>query len=526
VAGESEFAFRHMLVRDVAYSQIPRRVRAEKHRLAAEWIEGLVDDRDDHVELLADHYLHALELLRAVGDDPGSLAVRARVALREAGERAFRLGAFAAAARLRRQALELWPADDDRPYVLLELAESLEVSEEAGTKEAEEARDLLLALGDFERAALAEAILYAVGPVAEQEAHIEHALALVRDVPDTAIKAAVLSNVAFYWTLRGRIEPALSLAAEVHRIALATGQPDEITNALNALGTARIDNGDLRGVDDLERALTLARESHSPFVAVVAGNLAASLFDLGRLERAFELIAEMRAEATRVGSSQLIEWADVLSMREHYWKGDWDDALRIADARGESANPRVLTVRSQILLARGDADGALEDSARSVQMGRESGHVQMLHSTLAVHTRVCVAVGDMTEARAPFAELLERFAKERSQQVSASLPDLAIAAVDLGLTDEFTQALGALDQAMPWVGAARAFAHQDYAAAADVYGRIGSRPDAAYARLRHAMALGRGAEADRGLQEALVFFRSVGAKRYVGEAENVLAATA
>ena len=31
VAGETEYAFRHVLVRDVAYGQIPRAARAEKH---------------------------------------------------------------------------------------------------------------------------------------------------------------------------------------------------------------------------------------------------------------------------------------------------------------------------------------------------------------------------------------------------------------------------------------------------------------------------------------------------------------
>jgi hypothetical protein len=41
VAGENEYAFRHILTRDVAYAQIPRARRTEKHRLAAEWIESL-----------------------------------------------------------------------------------------------------------------------------------------------------------------------------------------------------------------------------------------------------------------------------------------------------------------------------------------------------------------------------------------------------------------------------------------------------------------------------------------------------
>jgi predicted ATPase len=50
VAGDAQFAFQHVLLRDVAYGQIPRRSRAEKHRRAAQWIEGL-GRPDDHAEL-------------------------------------------------------------------------------------------------------------------------------------------------------------------------------------------------------------------------------------------------------------------------------------------------------------------------------------------------------------------------------------------------------------------------------------------------------------------------------------------
>ncbi|MGH3028542.1 MAG: hypothetical protein ACRDMW_08300, partial [Gaiellaceae bacterium] len=39
VAGETAFVFRHVLVRDVAYGQIPRPRRAELHRRTAEWLE-------------------------------------------------------------------------------------------------------------------------------------------------------------------------------------------------------------------------------------------------------------------------------------------------------------------------------------------------------------------------------------------------------------------------------------------------------------------------------------------------------
>ncbi|MEP7224713.1 MAG: AAA family ATPase, partial [Actinomycetota bacterium] len=61
IADETQYAFGHIVVRDVAYGQIPRASRAEKHRLVAEWIESLASDRsDDRAEMLANHYLSAL----------------------------------------------------------------------------------------------------------------------------------------------------------------------------------------------------------------------------------------------------------------------------------------------------------------------------------------------------------------------------------------------------------------------------------------------------------------------------------
>ena len=62
VAGETQYSFLHLLMRDVAYGQIPRAARAERHRLAAEWLESLPADRaEDRAEMLAHHYLSALD---------------------------------------------------------------------------------------------------------------------------------------------------------------------------------------------------------------------------------------------------------------------------------------------------------------------------------------------------------------------------------------------------------------------------------------------------------------------------------
>ena len=536
VAGEAEYAFRHILIRDVAYGQIPRRSRVEKHRLAAEWIAALVEDRDDHVELLAEHYQRALELARAVGGDVALLAERARFAFRGAGERAFALGAFALAVRFYRQAFALWPADDrDRPSLLLELAASRGEAEHAGSEEAAEARDALLALGDEEKAARAEVILseiaWSQGRGAAAMAHAEHALELARDLPSSRSKAEVRETVAFRHHLRGNSERALAEAHELHRIAEELSLDEGLVASLRLIGQARIELGDLGGLEDSERALALAREMRPPRTAEVAGNLAVTLFDLGRLGRAFALLAEAQEHATRLGNRPTIRWIEVLRMREHYWRGNWDDAVRLADdvLASDPIASRCYTVRCQIRLARDCVEDALDDAIKAVEVGRASSDLQALHPALAVHARTGLAAGERTAALEAVDELLDRFAAEGSQQVSASLPDLAATAVELDRADAFRQAIATLKKQTPWIDAARAFADGDFAAAAAKYAQIGSLPDAAYARLRAAQALveqGRRNEVDEPLQDALAFYRSVGATRYLREGEALLAATA
>jgi predicted ATPase len=112
--GEGEYSFWHLLVRDVAYGQIPRAERARRHRAAAAWIERKAGERvEDLAEVLAHHYLKALELAEAAGDTEQAeeLAAPARRFLALAGERALGLDTAQAEARLAR-ALELTPPED------------------------------------------------------------------------------------------------------------------------------------------------------------------------------------------------------------------------------------------------------------------------------------------------------------------------------------------------------------------------------------------------------------------------------
>jgi class 3 adenylate cyclase len=148
MAGETQYAFVHVLVRDVAYGQIPRAARAARHAAAAGWIESL-GPAEDHAEMLAHHYQAALELARAAGQDTAGLAPRARAALQQAGDRAVALNAFGSAAGYYRDALALWPPDahQQRAGLLRQLGTTLH---EAGELDQAEA-----ALAEGSRAAAA-----------------------------------------------------------------------------------------------------------------------------------------------------------------------------------------------------------------------------------------------------------------------------------------------------------------------------------------------------------------------------------
>ncbi|CAN5291298.1 hypothetical protein BH20ACT13_BH20ACT13_14880 [soil metagenome] len=152
VEGESELAFAHALVRDVAYGQIARADRAQKHCHVAEWLERL-GRPEDHAEMLAYHWRSALELVRASGGDIGELADKSRIALSDAGDRAFALNNHAAAAALFEDALAHWTEDDEeRPNLLFRRARALYVAYDENREQAlEAARDALLAAGDTTR---------------------------------------------------------------------------------------------------------------------------------------------------------------------------------------------------------------------------------------------------------------------------------------------------------------------------------------------------------------------------------------
>jgi len=178
VAAETEYAFRHVLVRDVAYGRLlPRAERVEKHRQIAGWLEQLSAERSEDVaEMLAYHYGSALEYARAIGRETEELRGRARHAFAAAGDRASALSAFPPAVGFYRSALELWERDDAaRASLLLRLGKALHHAGEGGETELAEAGEELARQGDREAAADAETLLtWALHEAGDQERSERH----------------------------------------------------------------------------------------------------------------------------------------------------------------------------------------------------------------------------------------------------------------------------------------------------------------------------------------------------------------
>jgi class 3 adenylate cyclase/tetratricopeptide (TPR) repeat protein len=229
VPGEPQYAFAHVLVRDVAYGQIPRAARAGKHVQAAGWIKSL-GRAEDHAEMLAHHYLSALDVARAAGQDTADLTAPARAALRAAGDRAFALNAFAPAAEYYRAALALWPQD-----ALGQRARLLRV---LGT------------------------VLFEGGDLGEAEAVLAEGseVAAAAGLPAMRARMGVLLAEIHNQQGRGDAE-ALAECEAAAAVLESEGDVDGLAEAWVVIGKLRFFSGDWPADQQaLERALTLARQ--------------------------------------------------------------------------------------------------------------------------------------------------------------------------------------------------------------------------------------------------------------------------
>jgi class 3 adenylate cyclase/tetratricopeptide (TPR) repeat protein len=535
--GESEFAFAHALVRDVSYGQIPRADRAKRHRAVAEWIDGL-GRPEDHAEMLAYHWSSALELVRASGTDDDELAERTRFALRAAGDRAFALNSFVVAAAQYEEALELWPADGDRPELLFRRARALyhAYDEERRETALEEARDALLAAGDTDRAAEAESFLAQVswyrGDGETARVRLDRAEALCEG-STSASAARVLAVSARIRFIADEAEEARRLATSALATADELGLDELRAHALTTIGMVKNDVGDSSGVADMERALRLALEIGSPIAATIVNNLAVETFTSGDIRRARTLYRDSIQLAERLGDREGARFTGTNLIFADFFLGDWDRAARALDefiaaceaGAAHALEPDMRGLRGTLRRARGDVAGARLDHARAVELARSDGGSSHLIPSLLGSAAFHAERGELAEARALVAEALPLMRKTGQTQALLQLVGFL---ERLGVRDSLLEVIreSPSRRAIFWRDAARLAIERDLIAAADLVSTTGTVTAEAHLRFRggqQLVAAGRLTEGKAELERALAFYRSVDATAYVAEIEAALA---
>jgi predicted ATPase/class 3 adenylate cyclase len=530
VADQAQYVFRHSLVRDVAYSQIPRAARAQKHLAAAEWTESL-GRPDDHAELIAHHYLSALEFSSAAGEELPGVADRARVALRTAGARNLALFSLRSAASLYESALELWPADDpERPYVLIEYGRSRAESEIAGEDVLDEASR---ALEQRDPTAAAEAevlqadVYWRRGNSVESKTHQDRAAKLLADEEASTSALRVINLLARFRMLAENSEEARALAERALVMSRELGNRDQEARALNTLGSAMSQAGDVRGQELIEEAIEIGREVGTTELLRSLNNLAHQY----QWHRGFDgmrpVVIELLSASRRFGFADWMRWAQDKEVTLRYHVGEWAEMKALVDHLIGSIAPGAThylagswyLMRSRVEHASGSRSAAIESARVGLELSREAGDPQMIGPLLAWNTRL--GIEDL------FDELLALFGEAGTVLGPPTvIPDAAAAGLALGREAELAETLNATRGAAAWHEAALATISGDHARAAEVYAGLSAFPPEADARVRLAQALaeeGQPAEAAAELQRALDFWRSVDATAYVREGEALLA---
>jgi len=351
LVGERELAFKHVLIRDVAYGMLPKAVRSRKHFEVGAFIEERAGDRTDEVvALLAEHYGRAAALGRESGVSPqelDSMRGRALRFLEEAGDAAALLYANREAAAHYRHARAIAPQD--------ERADTIRLGEKLG--------DVSLCLGrvdeaigvwsdclewhrgqeDLERVAdLHRRIGAALSHKGERKAAVEHyqkGINLLKDGPPRIELVRLYEEAAWLYLHTGDNMLAIYASEKALRLAERLDEPRAASRAHGIFGRVFGRIGDTQKArENLERAVELARGSDDSetilALSALGRQLEISEADVAGARAAYE---EALALAEQVGmlpaQVELHAWLAQLAA----YAADWERVERSTEASASLA---------------------------------------------------------------------------------------------------------------------------------------------------------------------------------------------
>ena len=553
--GEAEYAFWHVLARDVAYNQLPRASRATRHVAAARWIESKAPGRvEDLADVLAYHYATALDLAIAAGqaEHAADLEAPALRFLGLAGERALGLDTTAALNSCERALAFTPPGHPERAGTLARFGEAAfhagRYSDAAGALD--EAADLFQAGGDPGAAARTlgtlTLVLFQQGDPRWAELAAD-ALALLESLPPGPELVGALTELSRAEILQGRFEAGLGYAGRALLLVEQLGMPRP-ARAVGYRGLARANLGDPAGLDDLREAIVLATEAgQGREVGLLHNNLSTVVSavegPVASLDVLWAGIAFVRSRGLTEATEFLTAGALWLLVDTGEHDQAFELAARIADQLETSANifdllqvrsvqAKILTLRGQAAQIAGTLDW-LEATARGT--GSVDAVVSNLASAAFAHS-ACEhpdhAAALLSEIEAiPGARESTMYAARLSLMVRTALatghPDLAerlVAGVERH-TPYHQHALAAANAALAESRGGLQAAAEGYADAAQRWQSFGVVPEQALALLgqgRCLLAQGRTTEATQPLQQAREIFQTLQAAPALAETDQLL----
>jgi class 3 adenylate cyclase len=402
--GADIFAFRHILIREVAYQTLTRAERGRLHAAAAAWLEGLAGDREDSLaELIAYHYREAATVATAQRPreaETGRTRKKAVDWLSRAADVAAAGAASVEGSRHLRSAIELaQPARLPDLYQRLgEMAQSGEVIIEALQTALRLCREQGRAPTQQLKivAGLLSTYMRFQGSVASrlpEEAMTElrrDAETLAAQVSDDRTLGAYYAAQAFFpfWVgahrpaTEAEIADAQKSAEQALSIARRRDDPNLQSTALDALAGAGQFQLDWRGSREYSRQRLAFQERLELFEKVDAYSMvawsSALLGDLDEAERiSAQGLAQVQPGQVPAITLHLVAWRIyTLTLL-----GRWDDALAMAE------RARQLWIES----GRSSAGYSLRGFMAAIDVARAKQDERLVEQYSAIHDEIAAA---------------------------------------------------------------------------------------------------------------------------------------
>jgi class 3 adenylate cyclase/tetratricopeptide (TPR) repeat protein len=467
LGGEPELAFKHVLIRDVAYGMLPKAVRAKKHFQVGSFVEERAGDRGDEVvALLAEHYGRSASLgreARVESDDLERSELKALHFLEAAGDATMSFYSNSEAFSHYEAARDLGQRHD--PEALARIGEkqgdaalrlgrvdaAIEVWQEC--LEFQRRHENLTRLADLHRK-----IGSGYWHKGDRRAAIEHhqkGINLLKDGPPCMELVRLYEEAAWLYMQTGDNMLAIYASEKALRLAERLGETRAASRAHGIFGRVFGRIGDTaKARENLERAVELARgsdETETILALLALGqHLEVSEADYSHAEGAY---SEALALAEEIGDvpAQVELHAALAWLAVH--RADWDAVRASTEASASLSEQQGLAsklclahvLRGLLHWREGEWDQAEGLYRRAHELAEQLGWSEAAFSALFGLASVLADRGDFGGAGTALGQALDIC--ERAGLIAQSIQAIAARAEVLAMAGKDEQAAQAAKEA-------------------------------------------------------------------------------